>query len=351
MKVSSIIKYVILAISTIIGAIILLMILVSFESGTGSGLDHFSDAIWWAVVTITSVGYGDIYPVTQEGRLIGYIFLIGSFITFAVLVGQISSIMNRIRETKRLGHYGTGMKDHAVIIGWSSFAKSVTEQLVGAKKKVAVITRQKDNVDLIKEHYSNSEVFVLYSDYNNIELLSKVNITETCMVFINLDDDTEKLVYILNMKKLYGGLNYIVTLDNADLKHTFMTAGVTYALSKNEIASKLLASYIFEPDVALFNEEIIAYASDDEKYDIKEFKIIKSNPYIGVFYEKVFYDLKRQCNAVLVGIAKQDENGKRVLHKNPDTDIKLALNDYLILLMNRTSEKKMNRLFGITEGF
>jgi len=77
-----------------------------------------------------------------------------------------------------------------------------------------------------------NQVFILYSDYNNFDLLEKANIREASIVFINLDDDTEKLVYIINIKKHFSDLNYVVTLDNGILKAPFHHAGVTYAISQ-----------------------------------------------------------------------------------------------------------------------
>jgi voltage-gated potassium channel len=335
---------------SLIGYFILLMVIVNFEKeNPESTIRSLYDAIWWSAVTLTSVGYGDLVPTTEGGRLIGFIFLFGSLTIFAILIGQITSIMNNLKENKRLGQYGTNLKNHAVIVGWNSFGKTVTDQLTGAGKQVAIITKTKTDIDFIRENYPASKVFALYTDYNTIEHLNKANVTESSIVFVNLEDDTEKLVYILNLKKTYADLKYIVSLDNADLKQTFVTAGVTYALSKNEIASKLLASYIFEPDVATFNEEIIAVAETDELYDIKQYQVLKSNPYIGVLYSKVFYDIKKACNAVLVGMVKCEENN-RVLLKNPETDVTVNEKDYLLLLVNGLGEKKLTKLFHTKEG-
>lgn len=315
----------------------------------GANINDLGDALWFSIVTLTTVGYGDLYPVTSEGRAVGYVFLLLSLAFYAILIGQIASIMSTIQENRRLGMHGTKFKDHVVIIGWTDFGKSVTDQLVAAGKKVAVVTKEKDSVDLIHEYYGTRRVFVAFNDYNNMDMLHKVNIAESSIVFINLKDDTEKLVYILNLKKHFDNLKYIVTLENANLKSTFQSAGVTYTISRHEISSKLLASYIFEPDVAIYSEEIISFPQTEEHYDIKQYRILDNNPYAGQYYEKVFFELKKEYNVVLIGIVK-NQNGKRQLLKNPEESITVEVNDYLIMMMNMKGMKKMGRYFKSDEG-
>lgn len=329
---------------------ILLQVLIHFEEAhPEANIKNLFDAVWWSLVTITTIGYGDTYPVTTGGRMIGFVFFIISLSVYSILIGRITNLIATILENKKMGFYGMKHTGHAVIIGWGPFGRMVTDELVAAGRKVAVVTRVKNNIDLIREAYSTSQVFTLYSDLTNIETLQKVNVKDAAIVFINLDNDTEKLVFILNIKKHYPNLKYIVTIDNSDLKDTFLSAGVTYAISKTSLASKLLASYIFEPDVASYNEEIISYAESDEDYDMKQFQILKNNPYLNQFYTKVFYDLKKECNAILVGIVKNKENRK--LLKNPEGDVKIDVGDYLIMIANGKTEKKIARLFGTKEGF
>lgn len=333
-------------------SIYLLLVTIFFRlevGAEGTNINTFWDAIWWSIVTLTTVGYGDIVPHSDGGRVIGFVFLFLSLGTYAFLIGQITSIMDNIKEHRKLGQFGTRFTNHVVIIGWSDFGKSVTDELLGAGRDVAIVTNNKDNVDLIKEVYNTKKVFILFTDYHNIDQLSKVNINESSITFINLFDDTEKLVYILNLKKTHPNLKFVVTLENANLKNTFITAGVTYAISKNELASKLLASYIFEPDVASFNEEIMAYADTDEKYDMKEFKVLDNNPYVNKKYGTIFYDLKKECNVILVGLVKTEE-GKRMLYKNADDDMVVEEGDYLIILMNKIAVKKLTGLFKTSEG-
>ena len=331
---------------------VMVFLLLYYEQGhPNSNIQHINDAFWYSIVTLTTVGYGDFVPVTHNGRIIGFVFLLFSFGIYAVLIGQITSIMNTIRENKKMGLDGTQFTSHVIMIGWTPFGKAVADQLVAAGRKLAVVTKVRDHIDLIRESYSHKEVFVLFADYNNIDMITKLNIDKSSMIFVNLEDDTEKLVYILNLKKKYDHLQYVVTLDNGDLKDTFQAAGVTYAVSKHEMASKMLASYIFEPDVAMYSEEIIAYAKTDDHYDIKQFMVLKNNPYCGHEYGKIFYDLKKECNCILIGMVRIDEEGKHELLKNPEDNVRVSEGDYLIMIMNRKAVKKLTKLFNTSEGF
>lgn len=319
------------------------------ESAPEAKIVSIQDGVWYAVATLTTVGYGDVYPVTYEGRMLGFVFLLSSLGVYGFIIGQIASIMSTLKENKALGLNGTSFTNHVVIIGWNEFSQSVMTHLTAAGKQIAIITKNRTDIDIIREYYSSDLVYTLYSDYNNFDLMEKANIKKSSIVFINLNDDTEKLVYIINLRKYFDNLNYVVTLDNGNLKSTFHHAGVTYAISKNEISSKLLASYIYEPDVALFSEEIIAYAHEDDEYDMKQVLVKNDNPLAGMFYDKAFFDLKKESNVVLIGLVKIID-GQRKMLKNPEGSVKIDEGDYLILLMDRKGQQKLKRMFHIEEG-
>jgi voltage-gated potassium channel len=61
-----------------------------FELGKNSEVQGFFDAFWWAVVTITSLGYGDIYPVTTAGRIVGIFLMFFGVILIGVIAGSVS---------------------------------------------------------------------------------------------------------------------------------------------------------------------------------------------------------------------------------------------------------------------
>ena len=89
------------------GAVVLLVTLgalamLDAERGAkGAGIDSIGDALWWAVVTITTVGYGDLYPVTVTGRLIaGVMMLIGIALVGVVTAGIAGWFVTRIQQTE-----------------------------------------------------------------------------------------------------------------------------------------------------------------------------------------------------------------------------------------------------------
>lgn len=348
-------KHIRLGINILLGILVYLILieaLIRSESiSNQSALTNYQNAIWYSIVTMTTVGYGDLYPSTIYGRVIGYIFVLLSLVFYGLVIGSFSSLITNLKENKKLGHVGTNFRGHAVIIGWNQFGSMVTDQLLGVGKKVAIVTDSRKDIDFIQEKYETKNIFTLYNDFKNFDLLKKANIEASSIVFVNLEDDTEKLVYILNIRKLYPNLDFVVTLDNGDLKNTFLSAGVANTISKHEISSKLLASYMFEPDVAAYFDTITSFAKSDSDYDIKQFLVTPENPFIGKSYQDMFFQMKSKYNSILIGITKRDKYGNRKLIKNPLGDLKIAPGDYLILILNGKAFKLLKKIFKVEEGY
>ena len=329
---------------------VLLLVLVSLErQSTDSSIHNFFDAFWYSVVTLTTVGYGDVYPVSPSGKIIGLTFVLGSLAILGMLVGNITEKLNEKREVKKMGLKGTKFKNHIVILGWDSFAKSITEQLLNAEREIAIITDKRDDIDLIPQEFPYKSIFVLYSELDNYNCIRKANLDRAYMVLVNLQSDAEKLIAILNLKKHFTDLNFTVILDNVDLKDTFQSAGVTYVLSKNEIASKLVASYIFEPAVAEFTTDLMSSNKSSDQYDLQQYLVLEKNPYVNQKYGEVFFNFKNRFNCFLLGISKFQDN-KRTLLKLPPNDTLIETGDYLIVILNKIQTIKVEKFFGVKEG-
>ncbi len=328
----------------------LVVLLAWTESGRAdSPIQSIGDAAWYSLVTLTTVGYGDEYPVSVAGKAIGALFLLGSLGVLGVLVYKVSGHISEIRERRRMGYNGTSFSRHVVIVGWDDFARAVAHQLLSSDLRIAIVTDAKDDVDLIHEQLPRDKVFVLFADLKDPLVLERAGIREAGMVFPNLKTDTDKLVAILNIKREFPRTQFVVALDNEDLRGTFRTAGVTFVLSRSEIAAKMVASYIFEPDVAEYETDLLASAKETDEYDIQQFLVTSDNPYLGRTYGEAFSELKRMHNTLLIGISK-GRGEERQLIKLPSDDISIDLGDYVLMIVNGETKHAISRVFGTAEG-
>jgi voltage-gated potassium channel len=65
------------------------------DVGTGRRVESFGDVLWWSATTISTVGYGDIYPVTMVGRLVAVLTMVVGVSTFGVITARIASALIR----------------------------------------------------------------------------------------------------------------------------------------------------------------------------------------------------------------------------------------------------------------
>mgnify|MGYP001577423822 FL=1 len=332
-------------VSFLIYLALLIVLVLSERNVEGASINNLFDALWYSLVTLSTVGYGDYYPVTTIGKTIGLVFVFSSLGVLGYLISQLTVKLTQYMEDKKNGLFGTKMKNHIVLIGYNKFSNTILQQIIATGINVAVVTDKKEDVDVIADNYEKHSVFTLLTDYNNFDNLEKVNISKASKVFINFNNDTEMLVYILDMKNHYSNLEIIVSLNNTNFQNTFQSAGVLYALSREEIASKLVASYIFEPDVASFTEDLMASAKRTEDFDMIELRVSPENPYFEKNYDFAFTDIRSSYSSVLLGIYKNNK-----LYKNPTEPITILENDYLIIMTNGNNSSKLKEDFGVEEG-
>jgi voltage-gated potassium channel len=314
-----------------------------------ANIEGFGDAAWYSIITLTTIGYGDRFPVSNVGRSIALIFVLGSVGILGFVISQISSKIYKMIEDKKMGYLGTKFNNHVVLIHWNNFARQILSEIINAEKKAVVISGKKEDVDYIYEHYDNKLVFVLHSDTLDAQTFERANIGASTTVLLNYEDDTENLVNLIALKTPFPDLNYVISLNNPSLKKTFKQLGVTFTLAKNEVASKLIASYVFEPEVAKVTEGLMSSATSDEDMGLMQFKIIENNPFINSNGLDSFMTLKQQYNVILVGISKFVNNEYNLI-KNPTQKDVFHVGDYAIVMGNTIGKDKITEVFGVEEG-
>jgi voltage-gated potassium channel len=81
--------------------IIAATVIASVEGGGGASIHSFADALWWAVVTITTVGYGDMVPVTLVGRAVAFVLMLGGIAFFSGMTANLASFLIKGRDLQK----------------------------------------------------------------------------------------------------------------------------------------------------------------------------------------------------------------------------------------------------------
>lgn len=94
----------------------------------GQVTDMFG-ALWWAVVTLTTVGYGDMVPATTGGRIMGVFVMICGIGLVSTLTGNLASMLVERKARKRKGLLTVNLTHHVVIVGWNDFGPELVDAL------------------------------------------------------------------------------------------------------------------------------------------------------------------------------------------------------------------------------
>ena len=96
--------------------------IILFESGD---LADIGNAIWWTIVTITTVGYGDYSPSSLPGRILAVIIMFSGIGLISVLTGSISSVFTTKKIMEGRGLENLKLKNHIIICGWNNNIEKV----------------------------------------------------------------------------------------------------------------------------------------------------------------------------------------------------------------------------------
>jgi voltage-gated potassium channel len=319
----------------------------------GANIETYGDSLWYAIVTLTTVGYGGKAPVTPEGKIIGAIFVLASLGVLGLLIGQIGEVISNYQERRRLGHHGYEGSGHIVVLGWNRLIEDVVHQLLEAERDLVVVTDDKHEIDEIHETFATDRVFPLYAPYQDFEMLRFGNLEESARIMVGIRDDTTTLLALLNLKRQLPDTNFVVEAQHENLLDTFRGAGVDYAVSTDWVASTVVAGLIFEPDAAEFVRDLLTADPSDTRggADIQEYQITPGHDFVGRNYGNVFETLVREYDVVPIALAKRGEDDSGELLRLPENDVRVEQGDYLIVVLEESRETTLEHdVFGVTQG-
>lgn len=223
------------------------------------------DAVYWVIVTVTTVGYGDFYPETTGGRITFVLVALGGIGTIAYVIEQLVSFSTKSALKKLFGTGAVKMKQHTIIVGWNTKAEEAVKELKSVNEVFLVVGSELDHTELDAQ-----EIPHISGDPTKSETLNRCGIEDAKTLMIPLENDSETIMIALATRKLNPGIKIVATCEAREHVEMMRGAGIDHIISYAEISGRLLAHAVTEPVVVNF---IMDASTSVEGFDLKQIKV------------------------------------------------------------------------------
>ena len=305
------------------------------------------NSFYWSIVTISTLGYGDIVPVTAAAKVltIGTLFL--QIFLLGYLISVITTTVNEQSQRRALGTLGTDMKNHIIVLGYSDVGRAAVRELLIQDQTVAVVADTPEQVANVRSLGPEDRLFVTYGPAGDKDILNRVNIAGAHSVVVCTGDDATSMIAALNVRAMAPGARIVVSVARPELRETLRSAGVTYVASPADMGGRLCAEAAFEPDVAIAMEEITAA---DVKADMQEYVLRDTTPISRQTVGEAEGLIRASTGCLLVGCAHPGANGEYETTVNPPADLQLKPGDAILVLGSIANTARFRHWFGFDQG-
>lgn len=236
-------------------------------------LEHFGRGVWWALVTVTTVGYGDITPSSLGGKLAGAVLMVGGLVSFSLVTATVASIFVERKIRRVRGMENIKAIDHVLILGWHYDGEKLLDQLLRrlpATTPVVLVNQlPPESMDSLREKYATNEPSFIWGDHSREDVLLKANARQAFKAIIlagrhegetAAQVDQRTLLTTLTLKSLNPKIKILAELLRADNQPYVERAGAEQILLRGQYDSSILAGAIASPGLfrvmdALLNAE------------------------------------------------------------------------------------------------
>ena len=313
-------------------------------------LHQFGQGLWWALVTITTVGYGDITPTTTAGRLVGAALMVGGLVSFSLVTATVASIFIERKFRRERGLETVKATNHILILGWHYDGETLLDQLVRRLPPTApvVLVNQltPEKMDNIRAKYPENEPLFVWGDYSREEVLLRANVRFAFKAIIlagrqeeesAAEVDQRTLITALTLKSLHPKIKILAELLRPDNKSYLERAGAEQILVRGQYDSSILAGAIASP--GLF--QVLDSLLNAEGYTVWAVEVPFG--FQGRSVKDLADYLKEQYQALLIAIYSE---GRPLSMEDLLGDEPSAIDDFI---RSKFAETGMAYLFGRTK--
>ena len=271
---------------------------------------------WWAIVTMTTVGYGDFAPKTPEGRMFAVLVMFAGISLTAMFTAIISSIFvaKRIREEKGLEK--VNIKNHIILCGWNRNADKIIDSIQylaerGRKDIVLINDLDEEEIARLKTRYRKIRLHFVAGDYTSEQVLVKANLEVAETVIIIPSDisdsihnpDDKTILAALTIKGLEPNIRLIAYLHNRENLTHIKRANANEVVISDDFGAYMLASHVMDPGIPQTVNRLLDNVSKNrfKRVDIP-------SEFIGKPFDNLFNHFRKKNNSILVGVFSEEEN-------------------------------------------
>lgn len=286
----------------------------------------FLEALYMTVITVSTIGYGEVKPLTDSGRIFTIVLIITNLGIFAYAISIITSILIQgdffeTYKTNKMKNRIAKLSNHVIVCGYGRNGKEACEMLRRNRIKFVLLENKGESLaDLLSDDYMH----FIEDDATNEQVLLEAGIKEAKGLITTLPNDADNVYVALTARELNQTLT-IVSRASADSSVTKLKrAGADNVIMPDKIGGAHMASLMINPDIKEFID-IISGQGDEVRLD--ELSIER---FATVFTGKTLHEMniRHRTGVNVIGLKRADGS----YEVNPDLHHVLNPTDKLILL-------------------
>ena len=296
------------------------------------------DAFYMTLTTITTVGYQEVHPLDQAGRVFN------SFIIFfgvSAMFFAVGAMTQTIIELELAGRYGKRKKnrmisqlhDHFVVCGFGRVGRNASYELQRAKAPFLVIDRNQERV----ARASDARMLAVVADATNDDDLRKAGVLRARGLIAALPSDAENLFIILSAKNLNSNLVVVTRVSEEQNEEKLRRAGADTVFAPYTLAGRRLADSLLRPHVVEFLDFATSVVGP---------QIMMEQVHVHVSRERairssILSDLLAAVGVNVIILAIRRSDGQMIF--NPAADTRISEGDFLIVLGDKPSLNELEK--------